>query len=170
MPMDTGELLKIARELVGRQKYCFAITVSACGEANARIVQPHKLTKEWSVDFATRKTCRKFKEIESTGKLTLAYQDDTDRAYVSLIGSVAVIDDVELKRARWAALTPNELEVATRMNPKGPDDPSWLYIRLISNRIELWSAARKVMPEPIGYSAAILNRASTTDDWIYSTS
>ena len=93
-PMDTEELLNIAREIVDRQKFCFAITVTSCGEANARIVQPRRLAQDWSVDFATRKTCRKFREIKSYGKLTLAYQDDTDRAYVSLVGSVVVEADV----------------------------------------------------------------------------
>lgn len=109
--MNTEEFLKIARELVERQKFCFAISVASCGEANARIVQPRKLTQDWSVDFATRTTCRKFREIESSGKITLAYQDDTDRAYVSLVGSAVIVDDIELKRTRWTALTPEEREV-----------------------------------------------------------
>ena len=167
--MDIEELLDIAREVVDRQKFCFAITVASCGEANARIVQPQRLTQDWSVDFATRKTCRKFKEIESSGKMTLAYQNDIDRAYVSLVGSVVVKDDIELKRTRWATLTSEEREVAMRWNPKGPEDPNLLYIRLIVNRIEMWSAARNVMPEPLGYSAAILKRACPSSAWVYST-
>ncbi len=81
-----------------------------------------------------------------------------------------VEDDIELKRSRWAALNPEEREVAARWNPRGPEDPDWLYIRLITNRIELWNAARNVMPEPKGYSAAILRRTSVADAWVYSTS
>lgn len=104
--MDTEALLDIARDLIDGQKFCFAITVGAGGEANARIVQPRSLTREWTVDFATRRTCRKFREAESSGKMTLAYRDDAERAYVSLVGSVLVHDDIELKRARWAAAAP----------------------------------------------------------------
>ena len=168
--MNIDELLKIARELIDRQEFCFAITVAASGEANARIVQPRKLTQDWSVDFATLKTSRKFREIESSGRMTLAYQDNADRAYVSLVGSAVVEDDIELKRTRWAALTPEQKELAMRWNPNGPDDPGWLYIRLVTNRIELWSAARSVMPEPVGYSAAILTRTDSSHDWVYSAS
>jgi len=168
--MNTEEFLNIARELVDKQKFCFAVTVTSCGEANARIIQPHKPTQDWSIDFATRRTTRKFKEIESSGKLTLAYQDDTDRAYVSLVGHAVVDDNIELKRTRWAALTAKERELALRWNPKGPEDSDWLYIRLITNRIELWSATRNIMPEPKGYSAAILRRADPSDTWTYSTS
>jgi|GEM_PF-6537435 len=168
--MDIEELLEIARQIVDKQKFCFAISVTTDGEANARIVQPRKLTQDWSVDFATRKSCRKFNEIERSGKLTLAYQDDTDRAYVSLVGTVEVIDDIELKRSRWAALTPGERELAIRWNPEGPDNPDLLYIRLITDRIELWSAAGFVMPEPRGYSAALLSRVRPGGAWQYSTS
>ncbi len=101
--------------------------------------------------------------------MTLAYQDDTDRAYVSLVGNVAVKDDIELKRTRWAAHTPEARASAMRWNPKGPEDPDLLYISLITNRFELWTASRNVMPEPMGYSAAILRRASPSDSWVYST-
>ena len=153
--MNIEELLVIARELVNRQKFCFAITVAARGEANARIVQPHRLTQDWSVDFATRRTCREFTEIESSGKLTLAYHDDTERAYVSHVGSVTVEADIELKRSRYSVLTIDQKELAKRWNPKGHDDPGWLYIRLVASRIKLWSGECNVMPEPVDCSAAI---------------
>ena len=92
--MDIEELLEIARQIVDKQKFCFAISVTTDGEANARIVQPRKLTQDWSVDFATRRSCRKFNEIERSGKLTLAYQDDIDRAYVSPLAGHSQPNDI----------------------------------------------------------------------------
>jgi len=165
--MDVNELLQIARDTIDSVPYCFAITVTQDGEANARLVMPRNLEADWSVDFATTKATRKFREIESSGRLTLAYENDHDRAYVCLVGQPQIIDDIELKRSRWAALTDAEREFAHRWNPKGPEDPDLLYIRLLTNRIELWSSERRVMPEPVGYSAAVLTRNGGSD-WIYS--
>jgi len=91
--------------------------------------------------------------------MTLAYQHERDRGYVCLLGRASIIDDVELKRSRW---TPD----ADRWNPVGPDDPAVVYARLETQRIELWSAVRNVMPEPRGYSAAVLVRDGA--GWRYS--
>jgi hypothetical protein len=38
------------------------------------------------------------------------------------------------------------------------EDPATVYLRLMTERIELWSAVHGVTPEPLGYSAAILSR------------
>ena len=165
--MDVSELLRIARDTIESVTYCFAITVSQHGEANARIILPRKLEEDWSVDFGTIKTSRKYREIESSDRLTLAYQNDHDRAYVSLLGQPLIIDDIELKRSRWSAFTEAQREFALRWNPKGPDDPDLVYVRLMTKRIEIWSSEHGVMPEPIGYSAAVLTRNGNFG-WKYS--
>jgi general stress protein 26 len=156
--MDVNELLRIARDTIDSVTYCFAITVSQHGEAHARIILPRKLETDWSVDFGTIRTSRKCREIESSHRLTLAYQNDHDRAYVSLMGQPLVIDDIELKRSRWAAFTDAQRESALRWNPKGPEDPDLVYIRLMTERIEMWSIEHAVLPEPLGFSAAVLTR------------
>ena len=77
--MQTDKLLLIARETIDQVKYCFAITAADNGEPNARIIQPRKLQDDWTVDFTSSRRCRKFREIERTRKVTLAYQYDPDR-------------------------------------------------------------------------------------------
>ena len=157
--MEPEGLLTLARELINDVTFCFAITCAENGDAHARIVQPRKLTDEWTVDFLTNRRCRKVRELESSGKMTLAYQHERDRSYVSLVGRASIVDDVELKRSRW-------VPAADRWNPGGPDDPAVVFARLETQRIELWSAVRNVMPEPQGYSAAVLVRDG--DGWHYS--
>jgi general stress protein 26 len=151
MQMDTDELLLIARETIDKVTYCFAATSSEDGEVHARIVQPRKLQDDWTVDFTTSRRCRKVEEIQSTGKLTLAYQHDAERGYVCLVGHATIIHDIELKRSRWSA-------DADRWYPGGPDDPNVVIVRLATYRIELWNSAHNVMPEPKGLSAAVLVR------------
>jgi general stress protein 26 len=149
--MQTDLLLTIARETINEVTYCFAVTAAENGEANARIIQPRKLQDDWTVDFTTSRRCRKYRELTNSGRVTLAYQYDPDKAYVCLAGPVAIIDDVELKRSRWSP-------EADRWYPKGPEDPDGTIFRLVTERIELWSAVRGVMPEPKGLSAAVLVR------------
>ena len=94
---------------------------------------------------------RKVREIEQSGRMTLIYQHDADRSYVTLIGRAGIAEDRALKRRIW---TPGH----ARWNPGGPDDPATVFIRFAAERIELWSAVHDVMPEPQGYSAAVLER------------
>jgi general stress protein 26 len=149
--VDSEPLLNLARNLIGDVTFCVAVTQGTGGDANARIVQPRPLGDNWTVDVLTNRRCRKVREVERTGRLTLLYQHDKDRSYVSLVGPAEIVDDVDFKRSVWT-------EAHYRWNPGGPEDPATVYLRLMTERIELWSAVHNVMPEPIGYSAAVLIR------------
>ena len=157
--MDTEKLLELARRLIGEVTFAVAVTDGGDGDSHARIVQPRPLGANWSVDFLTNQRCRKVREIERSGRLTLLYQHDRDRSYVCLIGAATIVEDRELKRATW---TPAH----NRWNPLGPEDPNTVYVRLVTESIELWSAAHAVTPEPQGYSAAMLRRQG--ERWVAS--
>ena len=162
--MNTNALLAIARETIDKVPFCFAITAAENGSANARVVQPGRLRDDWSVGFMTERYCRKVAEIGRAGQLTLAYECDLDKTYVTLAGRPVIVDDVALKRSLW---NPN----ADRWHRGGPDDPNVVIVRLRTDRIEMWSSGRDVMPEPKGFSAAVLERDglgwrySTTSQW-----
>lgn len=146
-------LLDIARETVAGLTYCFLITLADDGAPSARVIQPRAITDEWTVDFATTRSSRKGREIARQPRVTLAYQNDAERAYVCLAGNAVLVDDLALKRARWRP-------EAERWYPGGPDNPDFVFVRVHVDRIELWSGARAVMPEPKGQRAAVLVRES----------
>ncbi len=149
--MDTPTLLALARETIAKVPLCFVVTAAANGEANARIVQPGPLREDWSVGFMTSRLCRKFDEIQRAGRFTMAYQHDPDRAYVTLAGRAVVIDDIAIKQAVWR---PD----SDHWHPGGPQDPNVVIIKLVTDRIEFYSGARDVVPQPRGLSAAVLLR------------
>ena len=157
--MDINTLLSLARETIAKVPLCFVITAADNGEANARIVQPGPLREDWSVGFMTSRLCRKFVEVQRAGRFTMAYQYDPDKTYVTLIGRPVVIDDVAAKRAVWG---PD----SDHWHPGGPQDPNVVIVKLVTDRIEIYSGARDVMPHPRGLNAAVLLR----DDprWRYS--
>ena len=156
--MDTDSLLKLARQLVSEVTFCVAVTQGEDGDTSARVVQPRAPSEDWTVDFLTNRRCRKVRETERTGRMTLLYQHDQDRSYVCLVGAAEIVEDRELKRATWT-------EAHYRWNPEGPENPATVYVRLRPERIELWSAVHNVMPEPTGYSAAVLIR--DRNEWRY---
>lgn len=149
--METDRLLALARKLIDELTFCVAVTQGEGGEVNARVVQPMSLRDDWGVDILTNRRCRKVREIEQSGRMTLIYQHDADRSYVTLIGRAEIVEDRALKRRIWS---PGH----DRWNPGGPDDPATVFMRFATERIELWSAVHGVMPEPQGYSAAVLER------------
>ncbi len=152
--MSTERLLTIARETVAQVTWCFAITAAENGEINARLVQIGKLAEDWSARFMTDRRSRKVAEMGRSGRLTLAYQHNPDRAHVTLVGRAAVIGDVEAKRAVWRPET-------YRFHPGGPEDPNNVLVRFATDRIEMYSGARGVAPEPQGFSAAVLVRTAS---------
>ena len=158
--MDTERLLSLARQLVDGATYCVGATVAEDGGANARILQPLKVREDWEVNVLTNLGCRKVREVERSGRLTLLYQSEVGRSYACLSGPAEVVEDRELKRAIWSP-------AADRFNPTGPEDPATVFLRLRTERIELFSVSGGVTPEPEGYSAGVLVRDG--GGWRYET-
>lgn len=128
--VDSGPLLNLARKLIGEVTFCVAVTQGTGGDANARVVQPRPLGDDWTVDVLTNRRCRKVREVERADRLNLLYQHDKERSYVSLAGPAEIVDDIGFKRSVWT-------EAHYRWNPGGPEDPATLYLRLVTERIEL---------------------------------
>ena len=149
--MDSDALLHIARETIEKLKFCFACTLAEDGTVNARVIQPGKLAEDWSVRFMTLRSTRKIQEMERTGRLTLGYLYEPEGTHVTLLGRPRIIDDVAAKRAVWGP-------AADEWYSGGPEDPNVVLVELATERIELWSKAHDVMPEPRGFSSAVLER------------
>jgi general stress protein 26 len=153
--METDALLEIARETIDRVPMCMAITVSADGDANARVVQPSRPTAAWSLRFMSDRRTRKIEDIERSGRITLAYQHDAGGAYVALVGRATIIDDVAVKEAIWQP-------ASLRWHPGGPTDPNVVLVEVVAERLEIWSGPHGVTPDPTkGLWAATLTRDDT---------
>jgi general stress protein 26 len=148
---DVEGVLRTAREVVAKVRYCMAVTPAADGGANARVVGPFPPDEEWSVAFVTSAGSRKADEIRRTGRLTLAYQHDPDGAYVALVGRARLAADAGSKARVWTA-------GLDEWFPAGREDPDAVVVRFAAERIEVWSLADRIMPEPRGLRAAVLRR------------
>jgi len=150
--MKGHELLQLARDTIDAVPSCLAITVDRQGDANARVVNPSKLTDQWTVRFMTDRRTRKIGEIERTGRMTLVYQHDAGGAYVTLVGRAAIIDDVDVKTAVWRPQS-------FKWHPGGPTDPNVVLVEFTAERIETWNSPHNIVPDPSkGLWAAVLVR------------
>jgi general stress protein 26/uncharacterized protein YjiS (DUF1127 family) len=149
--LRVAELLRVSRATIARVRFCLAVTVGSDGKASTRVVHARTPDADWGVTFMTSRASRKVAEIAATGQLTLVYQLNREGAYVALVGQAWIDDGPGTKGARW-------YRGLDRWFPGGPRDPDVALICLATNRIELWSWWRGVMPAPRGLRAAVLER------------
>jgi general stress protein 26 len=142
-------LLAAAREVISEVPYCWVVTASGHGGANARAVKafPNAPDEDvWTRWFLTNRAGRKATEIGDTGRATLAYQHRSGEAYVALVGRAEIIDD--------------DQEVERRLkdvyDPEGTLAGKLVAVRVTGERLELH--LRGVTAEPWGHGRTWLGR------------
>jgi general stress protein 26 len=150
------QILLVAKDMTAKVLNCWAVTADQRGGANARVVQPFfsQLDQDgWIVRFLTSGSSRKAAEIASSGRITLGYQYDPERACVTLVGAASIIVDRGYLHDNWR----------TEWNaffPKGPSDVDAVIVEVAVERIEMWNLARGISALH-GLRAATLLRAAS---------
>jgi general stress protein 26 len=147
-------ILKAAEEITAKSLYCWVITADQRGGANARVMQPifSELGQDgWVVRFLTNGSSRKASEIASSGKISLGYLHEAEKAHVTLIGAAKMIDDRDYLQKQWRP------EWNTFF-PGGPADADAIIVEVTVERIEVWNLSRKIAAPPNGARAATLQR------------
>lgn len=140
IPRD--ELLSAARQIMEAARYCALVTVDESGRPQARTIDPFPPEKDMVVWFATNPKTRKVRQIGRDRRVTLYYFDVQSLAYVTLLGTARLVNDVEEKSRRWkagwetfyrdreasyllVAVTPERLEVVSTKLGIGGDPTTW---------------------------------------------
>jgi general stress protein 26 len=151
---SVDQLLAIAREIVANVKNCWFVTIARSGEANARIVAPIPGTArdiEWTTWVLTSAGSRKVAEIRRDDRVTLGYQHDPDSAYVALAGRASIVADRSEISQRWNSAW-------NRVFQAGGADADAVFIKVVVERIELFSLAREITPAPFCKRCEVLAR------------
>ena len=149
--MQVDAVLEAARAAIAANTWCFAVTLAADGAPHARLVQPGRLQEDWSLCFLSDARSRKVRELCRDPRLTLAWQHDAERAYVTLLGRAVANTEVAAKRAIWRP-------EMNHFHPGGPEDPNNVIVEFATERLEVSSGGRSIAPPPRGFSAATLTR------------
>ena len=139
-------LLAAARRTIAEVRYCWVVSAAEDGSANARLVLPFAADPEddeWTRWFMTNRFSRKAGELRRSGRITLAYQDNSGNDYVTLAGRVALVENYW--RPGWDAIF-----------PAGTDLSRMIAVKAEIERIEIHS--RGVTPEPFGHGRTLVGR------------
>ena len=139
--MTVEDWLDVTRKTTETKDYCFLITLSESGRANARLMQPFKPEEDFTIWFGTSPRSRKVREIADNDQATVTYQDSGEHAYVALSGRVHVERDVKARQKYWR-------HEWARFWPAGPGDEDYVLIKFVPSRIELMSISRNIAPDP----------------------
>ena len=139
--MTAENWLDVARTTIEAKDYCFFITLSDEGHANARLMQPFRPEEDFTIWFGTSPRSRKVCEITANGQVAVSYENVGEHAYVTLMGRAQVERDIEARRKYWR----QEWAIFW---PAGPEDDDYVLIKFVPSRIELMSIYRNVAPDP----------------------
>lgn len=149
--MNTTEIVSVARRVLTAVPYGFLTTSGRAGPS-VRMVQHLSIDQDLRVVFGTGRRTRKARELRADATAVYAAGDPATGAAACLYGSANIDDDLSHRRAAWVP------ELAPFF-PAGPDGPEFVLVSLNPSRLEVWSAADRVHPEPFGLSSAVVLRS-----------
>ncbi|MCG6981284.1 MAG: pyridoxamine 5'-phosphate oxidase family protein [Deltaproteobacteria bacterium] len=156
-PITAEVFLETAKSNMRSAEYCMLITLGERGEANARLVQPFEPEGDMTIWVGTWSKSRKVREILNDRRVTLAFHDKEDTAYVTLLGSAEIESDINKKRKYWR-------EEWVGFIPQGPEGEDYVLVKFTPFRIEIMSFGSGILPQPYGLKPAVLVRSD--DVWV----
>jgi general stress protein 26 len=99
------------------------ITIGEDGMPNCRAMMTQEAEPDMDLWFATRMDSQKVDELRKNPKVGLYYYNQQDWSYVSIGGTVEVIQDRERFKRYWK-------DSWRRWFPKGPDDPEAVLLKV----------------------------------------
>lgn len=149
---DEVGLVEVALRIAQAAPYGFVVTDEPAGPPSGRLVQHLEVTDDLVLTFSTSPTSRKAARISSSGRATYLIEDRQSFAYLSLSGTAHLVSDIGERNRLWE-------EGLRAFFPHGPEGDEFVLVRLRADRLELWSIADGVHPEPYGLLAASLERS-----------
>ena len=149
-----ARVLEAARETMRAAHYCFLVTLDSSGQPQARLMDPFEPEPDMVVWMGTKVGTRKVGQIRGDGRATLAYYDGTGAGYVTLIGSIRLVDDLEERRRRWKPGW-------EAFFGAGPEADDYLLLKFVPSQIEVMSFTHGVGADPTAFRPAILERSGS---------
>ena len=138
---DRAAVLKAAREIARKARYATFITIGPEGQPQARIVDALGPDEDFAVWVATSPATRKVAEIAKDPRVTLSFFEPSLPAYVTLIGTAAVVTDPAVKATRWK----DSWAPFYKDESRGAD---FVLLRFVPRRLEIVSESDGLINEP----------------------
>jgi len=137
-------LLKAARELMEKARYCALVTNAESGYPQARAIDAFAPEGDLTVWIATNPATRKVAEVRRDPRVTLYYYDPAGPGYVTLQGKATVVADPAEKANRWK----EDWTAFYKDKNRGED---YVLIRVTPVRLEIVSYAHGLLNDPASW-------------------
>lgn len=144
--LSKDSLLKIASEIIKKQRTCTFITVDKDQKPHARVLAYFQPENDWKIWLGTSTNSRKVVQAKNNPNVIVFYYDSEGRSYVSISGKARVVNDPELKKKYWK----NEWKV---YYPNPEDD--YILIEVTPQRLEICSFKYKLFWDSLGKPAFV---------------
>jgi PPOX class probable F420-dependent enzyme len=134
-------VLKAARELMVKARYCALVTIGEDGHPQARAIDAFAPEDDMTVWIATNPVTRKVTEVKRDPRVTLYYYEPGGPGYVTLLGKAAVVTDPAEKAKRWK----KDWAAFYKDENRGDD---YVLIRVTPLRLEIVSHAHGLLNDP----------------------
>lgn len=146
---ERSEVIKAAREIMQKARFCTFITVGEDGHPQARILDPFPPEGDLTVWVATNPLTRKAGQIKKDSRVTLLYYDPASMSYVTLLGKAEIVDDPAEKEKHWKE------EWASQYKDKNKG-AGYMLVRVKSFRLEIVSMGRGLANDPKTWRPVVL--------------
>jgi len=146
---DRPQVIKAARDVMQKARFCTLVTVGEDGHPQARVVDPFLPEDDMTVWLATNPVTRKVAQIRKDPRVTLLYFDAGGHAYVTVLGRAELVrDPAESKhwKEEWAPLYKDK--------SRGDD---YLLIRVRPTRLEIVSDSHGLSNDPQTWRPVVLD-------------
>jgi len=149
--MTTDQLLDAVRRLIKSTEFCFFVTQGESGHPNARLMQPYEPDKDLTMYFGASPRSRKVRDVLQHPNISLAFYNQQETAYLTMLGSATVVDDPQLLSKYWRSNW-NDLF------PGGPGSGEYVLIKFVPVKIEMMNFSQQAMPQPYSLHPTALVR------------
>lgn len=140
-PPDRATVLKAARQIVEKARYCSFVTLGQDGALQARIVDLFPPDEDMATWIGTNPVTRKVAEVRKDPRATLLCFDPAGPAYVTLVGKAEVVTDPAEKAKRWK----DDWQAFYKDKNRGED---YVLIRVRPSRLEIVSYPDRLLNDP----------------------
>jgi PPOX class probable F420-dependent enzyme len=134
-------ILKAARELMEKARFCALVTIGEDGYPQARTVDAFAPEEDMTVWIATNAVTRKVAEVGRDPRVTLYYYEPGGPGYVTLQGKATAVRDPAEKAKRWK----EDWAAFYREKNRGDD---YVLLRVAPFRLEIVSYAHGLLNDP----------------------
>ncbi len=138
---DREAVVKAAREVARKARYATFITIGSEGQPEARIVDALGPDEDFAVWIGTNPATRKVAEIAKDPRGTISFFEPSLPAYVTLIGTAAVVTDPAVKEKHWK----ESWAPFYRNENRGAD---FTLLKFVPHRLEIVSEKDGLVNEP----------------------